>query len=52
MTLAETLLLPLAFGQVALGLIFAVLWGAVLQYKIILEDQALTPRRVLAGSRR
>jgi methyltransferase len=51
-TLVETLLLPLAFGQVALGLIFAVLWGAVLQYKIILEDQALAPRRVVAGSPR
>ena len=51
-TLAETLLLPLAFGEVALGLIFAVLWGAVLQYKVVLEDKALAPRRVLAGSPR
>jgi methyltransferase len=48
-TLAETLLLPLAFGQVALGLIFAVMWGAVLQHKITLEDQALAPRRAPAG---
>jgi methyltransferase len=44
-TLAETLLLPLAFGQVALGIIFTVLWAAVLQYKIGLEDRALGPRR-------
>jgi methyltransferase len=48
-TLAETLLLPLAFGEVALGMIFAVMWGAVLQYKIGLEDQALAARRALAG---
>lgn len=48
-TLAETLLLPLAFGQVALAMIFAVTWGAVLQYKIGLEDQALAARRALAG---
>jgi methyltransferase len=48
-TLAETLILPLAFGQVALGLILVVIWGAVLQYKIALEDQALAPRRVPAG---
>ncbi len=51
-TLAETLLLPLAFGEVALGMIFAVLWGAVLQHKIGLEDQALATRRALAGLRR
>jgi len=44
-TLAETLLLPLAFGQLALGVIFAVLWAGVLQYKIGLEDQALAARR-------
>lgn len=44
-TLAETLLLPLAFGQVALGLIFAVVWGAVLHYKVALEDGALAARR-------
>ena len=45
MTLAETLLLPLAFGQVALGIVFTVLWGAVLHYKIRLEDEALEKRR-------
>lgn len=51
-TLAETLILPLAFGQVALALVFTAVWGAVLQYKIVLEDQALAPRRALAGARR
>ena len=45
MTLAETLLMPLAFGQLALAVIFAVLWGAVLRYKIRLEDEALAMRR-------
>ena len=45
MTLAETLLLPLAFGQVALGVIFTVLWAAVLRYKIGMEDRALGVRR-------
>ena len=44
-TLAETLLMPLAFGQLALAVIFAVLWGAVLRYKIRLEDEALAMRR-------
>src|SRR5262245_37647432 len=44
-TLAETLLLPLAFGQLALGIIFAAVWGAVLYYKVQLEDAALAKRR-------
>ena len=44
-TLAETLLVPLAFGQLALGVIFATVWGAVLFYKIQIEDQALSVRR-------
>jgi methyltransferase len=48
-TLAETLLLPIAFGQPALGLIFVVIWGAVLHYKIRLEDQALALRRGTVG---
>jgi len=34
-TLAETLLLPLAFGQVALAVIFTAIWAAVLRYKIV-----------------
>jgi methyltransferase len=44
-TLAETLLLPLAFRQVALGVIFAAIWAVVLQHKITLEEQALAERR-------
>ena len=44
-TLAETLLMPLAFGQLALAVIFVVLWVAVLRYKIALEDEALAMRR-------
>jgi methyltransferase len=51
-TLAETLLLPLAVGQVALGIIFTAIWGAVLHYKIVLEDQALERRRAAAAARR
>jgi len=49
-TLAETLLLPLAFGQLALGVIFAAIWVAVLQYKIGLEDRALAQRRATLPS--
>lgn len=45
-TVAETLLLPLAFGQLALGVIFTAVWGAVLYYKILLENQALSVRRI------
>jgi methyltransferase len=44
-TLAETLLLPFALGQLALGVIFAVMWGAVLKHKVELEDRALNMRR-------
>jgi methyltransferase len=47
-TLAETLLLPLAFGQVALALVFTAVWGSVLLYKIRLEDAALAARRASA----
>ena len=41
----ETLLLPSMFGAFALGLIMAVVNGAALYYKIVLEDAALAPRR-------
>jgi len=51
-TLAETLLLPLALGQLALGVIFTAIWAAVLHYKIVLEDQALERRRAAAAARR
>ena len=44
-TAAETLLLPVAFSAVALGLIMTAIWVAVLNYKIRLEDAALATRR-------
>lgn len=44
-TIAETLLLPLAFSAVALALIMTAIWVAVLSYKIRLEDAALAERR-------
>jgi methyltransferase len=43
-TVAETLLLPLAFSAVALALIMTAIWVAVLNYKIRLEDAALAVR--------
>ena len=49
-TLAETMLVPLAFGQFALACIFTVLWGAVLYYKIRLEDDTLSTRRTREGA--
>jgi methyltransferase len=48
-SLAETLVLPLAFRQLAMALIFTVLWGAVLRFKIFLEDEALAARRAAAS---
>lgn len=44
-TLLETALLPLAFEAWALALIMSAVWGAVLYYKILLEDEALARRR-------
>ncbi len=44
-TIIETLVLPLAFGAVALGLIMTALWWTVLAVKIKLEDEALAGRR-------
>jgi methyltransferase len=44
-TIAETLLLPVAFSAVALALIMTVIWVAVLSYKLRLEDAALAMRR-------
>ena len=46
-TVAETLLLPVAFSAVALGLIMTAIWVAVLNYKIRLEDAALARRHGL-----
>ena len=43
--IGETCLLPLAFGEPALAVIFTAIWGAVLRYKITLEDRALAVRR-------
>jgi methyltransferase len=45
LTIIETLLLPLAFGALALGLIMTALWWTVLAYKIRLEDATLDARR-------
>lgn len=49
-TIVETLVLPLAFGALALGLIMTALWWTVLDYKIKLEDEALDPRRLAQRS--
>ena len=43
-TVAETLLLPVAFSSFALALIMTAIWVAVLSYKIRLEDAALAKR--------
>jgi methyltransferase len=44
-TVAETLLLPVAFSAVALAFIMTAIWVAVLSYKIRLEDAALAARQ-------
>jgi methyltransferase len=44
-TVAETLLLPVAFSAIPLALIMTSIWVAVLSYKIRLEDAALATRR-------
>jgi methyltransferase len=44
-TIAETFLLPLSFGAVALALIMTAIWLAVIRYKIVIEDRALAERR-------
>jgi methyltransferase len=49
-TVAETLLLPLAFSAVALSFIMTAIWVAVLSYKIRLENAALAARNGLAAS--
>jgi methyltransferase len=43
--LLETLLLPWVFGAFWLGVIMAAINGAMLYYKIVLEDAALAGRR-------
>jgi methyltransferase len=47
-TIAETLVLPLAFGAVALAVIMTAIWTAVVGYKIVLEDRAIAERRLQA----
>jgi len=44
-TYAETLLLPLAFGAIALAFIMAAIWFTVVRYKIVLEDRTIAARR-------
>lgn len=44
-SVTETLVLPLAFGAVAVAVIMTVIYAAVTRYKITLEDRALAPRR-------
>ena len=44
-TIAEAALLPLAFGAVAISMIFTVLWLVVIRAKIAAEDRALAARR-------
>jgi methyltransferase len=44
-TIAESALLPAAFGGWALAIIMTAIWTAVLAYKIKLEDGALAERR-------
>jgi methyltransferase len=44
-SIAETLILPLAFGAVAVAAIMTAVYGVVTHYKITLEDRALAPRR-------
>lgn len=44
-TIAETFLLPIVFGELALGIIIGAVWYSVLMYKIELEEQGLSLRR-------
>jgi methyltransferase len=44
-TITETFLLPMVFGNFALGIIMGAVWSAVLSYKILLEDEGLSERR-------
>lgn len=48
-TIAETFLLPIVFGQLALGLIVGAIWYSVLVYKIELEERGLSQRRQIGG---
>ena len=48
---AEIAVLPLAFGAWEVALLFSVLNGQLLRRRIRIEDEALAPRRNLAGAR-
>lgn len=48
-TIAETFLLPIVFGQSALSVIIGAVWYSVLIYKIELEEQGLSERRRHTG---
>ena len=45
--IGEIALFPLLFGQVTNAIVFSVLNGAVLAWRIHIEDAALSPRRSL-----
>jgi methyltransferase len=49
-TVAETLILPLAFGALPLAVIMTAVWSAVVGHKIVLEDRANAGRRLLEPS--
>lgn len=49
LAIAETFVLPLAFGQFAFAVIFTTLWIVVLRHKIQLEHAALAKRRLRVG---
>ncbi|HET7714680.1 MAG TPA: isoprenylcysteine carboxylmethyltransferase family protein [Bauldia sp.] len=51
-TIAETFVLPLAFGAVALAVIMTAIWSAVVGYKIVLEDRAIAKRRLETAAER
>ena len=47
---AEIAVLPLAFGEVAVAVVFSMLNAAVLAWRIRVENRALAPRRDTSGS--
>ena len=50
-TIAETCLLPAAFGAWALAAIMTAIWWSVVSYKMVLEDGALENRTSIADGR-
>jgi methyltransferase len=47
---AEVALLPMIFGGWLLGVAMVVLYAPIILYKIVLEDRAIAPRRLLPSS--